>query len=159
MKRLASAVMFSVGCLICAHAWAGPVTVRADHLDVWHDKKEALFTGRVHLTRDDFELFCDRLKSFYEEGGGIERAIATGHVRMRQGDKHGRADRAVLNNKRQILTLTGHAVMEQPGGRIAGATIVHHIKTRITEVSQGEGGQVQLRIDDASSKKAAGALP
>jgi len=154
MRKFIAAAVFTAVFLAAAGARAGPVTVQADHLDVWHDKKEALFTGDVHLVRDDFELFCDRLRTFYEEGGSIERGVAVGHVRMRQGGKHGRADRAILDNKRQILTLMGHARMEQPGGRIEGATIVHNIRTKTTEVRPGKGGRVKLRIDEAASGKA-----
>jgi len=142
---------------------AGPVTVQADHLDIWHDKQQALFAGNVHLKRDDFELFCDKLRAFYTKGSGIERAEATGHVRMQQGDKHGQANKAELDNKRQILTLTGHAAMEQPGGRIQGETIIHNIRKKTTEVRQGKHGRVKLRIDAASaedsSDKAAEKLP
>jgi len=144
-------------------AWAGPVTVQAAHLDIWHDKQQALFTGNVHLNRDDFELFCDKLRVFYTEGSGIERAEATGHVRMQQGDKHGRANKAELDNKRQILTLTGHAEMEQPGGRIEGETIIHNIQKKTTEVRPGKNGRVKLRIDSDpagnSSGKVSGKLP
>jgi len=153
MRHFFATAVFAAFFLAAAGAQAGPVTVQADHLDVWHNKKEAVFIGAVHLVRDDFELFCDRLRTFYEEGGGIERGIATGHVRMRQGDKHGRADRAILDNKRQILTLMGHARMEQPGGRVEGAMIVHNIRTKTTEVRPGKGGRVKLRIDESSSGK------
>jgi len=132
-------------------AWAGPVTVQADHLDIWHSKQQALFAGNVHLKRDDFELFCNKLRVFYTKGSGIERAEATEHVRMNQGDKRGHADKAELDNQRQILTLTGHAVMEQPGGRIEGETIIHNIQKQTTEVRQGKDGRVRLRIDNAGS--------
>jgi len=140
-------------------AWAGSITVQADHMDVWHGKRQALFTGKVHLKRDDFELFCDKLKAFYAEGSGIERAVATGHVRMRQGDKHGRSDKAELDNKHQILTLTGHAVMEQTGGHLEGEIIIHHIQEKTTEVRQGKGARVKLRIDVDAADKASGKVP
>jgi len=140
-------------------AWAGPVTVQADHLDIWHNKQQALFTGNVHLKRDDFELFCDKLEVFYTRGSGIERAEATGHVRMQQGDRHGRADSAELDNKRQILTLSGHAEMEQPGGRIEGETIIHNIQKKTTEVRQGKEGRVKLRIDANSTGKGSDKVP
>jgi len=140
-------------------AWAGPVTVQADHLDIWNNKKQALFTGNVHLKRDDFELFCDSLRVFYTEKNGIDRGVATGHVRMQQGDKHGHSDRADLDNKHQILTLTGHAVMEHASGRIEGATIIYHIQEKITEVLRGKGERVKLRIDANSANKASGKTP
>jgi len=133
---------------------AATLTIQSDHLDVWDDKQQALFTGNVHLVRDDFELFCDSLRAFYKsdkEGGGIDHALAIGHVRLRQGDKKGSADRALINNRKQVVTLQGHAVMEQQGGRIEGDIIVHDIAAKTTEVRQGKDGRVRLRIDDASS--------
>jgi len=154
-------LMFMLAVLLAGihPAWAGPVTVEADHLDIWHDKQQALFAGHVHLKRDDFELFCDKLRAFYAEGSGIDHAVATGHVRMQQGDKHGHADKAELDNKRQILTLTGHAVMEQPGGRIEGDTIIHNIDKKTTEVRQGKNGRVKLRIDAGSTTDSTGKAP
>jgi len=154
--RPASRAVVVAAALFCTTTAQAGVVIQADHLDVWHDRKEAVFTGHVHLTKDDFELFCDRLQSFYREKGGIERAVATGHVHMRQGEKSGRADRAVLDNKRQVLILSGRAVMEQPEGRISGATIIHHLETKRTEVEKGKSGQVRLRIEDGAVEKAAG---
>ena len=139
------------GALVPAVSRAGPVAIQADHLDVWHARKEALFTGHVHLTRDDFELFCDRLKVAYADKGGITRAVATGHVRMKQGDKQGRAEQAELDNRAQVLTLRGHATMDQPGGHLEGEAIIHHLKDKTTEVRKGENGRVKLRIDDGGA--------
>ncbi len=135
-------------------AHAATLTIQSDHLDVWDDKQQALFTGSVHLVRDDFELFSDSLRAFYKsekEGGGIDHALAIGHVRLLQGGKRGSADRALINNRKQIVTLKGHAVMEQEGGRIEGDIIVHDIVAKTTEVRQGKNGRVRLRIDDTHS--------
>jgi len=141
--------------LLSATAQAATVTIQSDHLDIWHDKQQALFVGNVHLVRDDFELFCDSLRAFYKsekDGGGIDHALAIGHVRLLQGDKKGTADRAIIDNNKQIITLKGHAVMQQVGGRIEGDIIVHDMVSKTTEVRQGKHGRVHLRIDD---KKAA----
>ena len=153
MMRFLTILMATVFFGVCP-AWAGPVTIQADHLDIWNNKQQALFTGHVHLKRDGFELFCDTLRVFYTEKSGIDRGVATGHVRMRQGDQHGHSDKADMDNKHQVLTLTGHAVMEQPGGRIEGATIIYHMKEKTTEVRRGKGKQVKLRIDAHPAGKA-----
>jgi lipopolysaccharide export system protein LptA len=145
-----------------ATAAATTLTVQSDHLDIWENKHQALFTGDVHLVREDFELFCDSLRAFYKsgkKGGGIDHALATGHVRMIQGDKHGTADSAVLDNSKQLVTLHGHAVMEQAGGRVAGETIVHNMVTKTTEVMPGESGRVRLRIDDKQVNAASSPAP
>jgi len=170
-RAVLAAGMFVV--LLCAmivalpgSARASTVTVQSDHLDIWENKQEALFTGSVHLVREDFELFCDSLRAFYrtgQEGGGIDHALATGHVRMIQGDKKGSSDSAVIDNRKQIVTLRGNAVMEQEGGRVAGETIVHDMAGKTTEVMQGEGGRVSLRIDektmDETEQQAAPKVP
>ncbi len=136
---------------------AATVTIQSDHLDIWHDKQQALFTGNVHLVRDDFELFCDSLRAFYKsekDGGGIDHALAIGDVRLLQGDKKGSADSAVIDNEKQIITLKGNAVMQQVGGRIEGDIIVHDMVAKTTEVRQGENGRVRLRIDDKNAAPA-----
>jgi len=136
-------------------ALATTLTVKSDHLDIWEAKQEALFSGHVHLVREDFELFCDSLRVYYRDskhGGGIDHALATGHVRIIQGDKEGSSDSAIIDNRKQLVTLRGHAVMVQEGGRVEGESIVHNIASRTTEVTQGESGRVTLRIDDLKSE-------
>jgi len=133
------------------HAMATTVTVQSDHLDIWENKQEALFTGKVHLVREDFELYCDSLRAFYltgSAGSGIDHALATGNVRMIQGDKQGTSDSAVIDNRKQIVTLRGNAEMVQEGGRVSGETIVHNLSAKTTEVTQGKNGRVSLRIDE-----------
>jgi len=163
MRRIRSGwfslALFGLFSSLSVTAWAATVTVQSDHLDIWEQKQEALFVGRVHLVREDFELFCDRLRAFYKkgsEGGGIDHALATGHVRMIQGEKKGTSDSAVIDNSKQIVTLRGNAVMEQEGGRVTGETIVHHLNSKTTEVLQGDNGRVTLRIDDQKMDAGAG---
>lgn len=136
---------------LAADAGATTVTVQSDHLDIWEQKQQALFTGNVHLVREDFELYCDSLRAYYSTGsgeGGIDHAVATGHVRMIRGEKQGTADSAVIDNRKQIVTLRGNAVMVQEGGRVAGETIVHDLAAKSTEVLRSGNGRVSLRIDE-----------
>jgi len=138
-------------------AQAETLTIQSNHLDIWHDKQQALFTGSVHLVRDDFELLCDSLRVYYqneEAGGGIDHAFASGHVQLIQGEKKGSADSALMDNRKQIVTLKGHAMMEQVGGRIEGDTIVHDMTAKTTEVRQGKHGRVRLQIDDTQTPAA-----
>jgi lipopolysaccharide transport protein LptA len=141
--------------LLPALALATTLTIKSDHLDIWEAKQEALFSGHVHLVREDFELFSDSLHVFYrsgKDGGGIDHALAKGHVRIIQGDKEGSSDSAIIDNRKQLVTLRGHAVMVQEGGRVEGESIVHNIAAKTTEVTQGESGRVTLRIDDLKAE-------
>jgi len=148
-------VLFFCLTLMPAVALATTLTVKSDHLDIWEAKQEALFSGSVHLVRADFELFSDSLRVFYrssKDGGGIDHALATGHVRIIQGDKEGSSDSAIIDNRKQLVTLRGNAVMVQEGGRVEGESIVHNMASKTTEVRQGEGGRVTLRIDDLKAE-------
>ncbi|HKJ83284.1 MAG TPA: lipopolysaccharide transport periplasmic protein LptA [Mariprofundaceae bacterium] len=159
MRRFANHIIAG---LVCACLWhslaalaAEPVQIESDHLEIRHAKRQAIFTGHVHLTRGTFELFCDRLVAYYSKDGhgGIDQANAFGHVRMKQENKRGKSDKARLDNRRQILTLIGHAEMEDPDGKVKGSTIIHHIKTNETVVRQGETGRVQMHLDSKDTKK------
>lgn len=133
-------------------ALAGPVKIQAEKLVVIHKSHQATFTGKVRLMRDDFTLYCDRLIAYYSASdGSIDRAEAFGNVRMQQGEKHGSAQKAVLDERKHTLTLIGQAVIEQPGGRLQGDTIVHDLRGRRTNVHKGKSGRVEMHID--SEKK------
>ena len=136
--------------LACAgQALAGPLQIESRRLEVRHDRQQAIFTGNVHMTRDEFELWSDRLVAHYAaKTGGLERAEAFGHVRMKKRDKRGASDRAVLDNRNHTITLIGHAEMQQKGGIVRGSTIVHDLRADRTDVLQGDSGRVNMRIDD-----------
>jgi len=136
--------------MVCAvPALAGPLQIESQRLEVRHASQQAIFTGNVHMTRDEFELWSDRLVAHYaSKTGSLERAEAFGHVRMKKQDKRGASDKAVLDNLRHTITLIGHAEMQQEGGIVRGSTIVHDLKADHTEVLQGDTGRVKMRIDD-----------
>jgi len=149
--RLSVPVLLLAGISV---AQAETLTIQSNHLDVWHDKQQALFTGNVHLVRDDFDLQCDSLRVYYlseKDGGGIDHAFASGHVHIIQGKKKGSADSVLMDNRNKTVTLKGHAIMEQTGGQIEGDTIVHDMTAKTTEVRQGKDGRVRLQIDDTQT--------
>lgn len=134
---------------------AGPLQVESETLSVEHAINRVEFTGAVHLTRDDFELRCDRLVAFYKQqaGGELERAEAYGSVIMEQGEKRGFSNEAVYKQYEGILILIGEAKVEDPEGTIQGEKIIHNIVTTETRIDQGEaGGRVHLTFEDDNEK-------
>jgi lipopolysaccharide transport protein LptA len=145
---------------------AGPLRIISESLVVDHAKNRAQFSGAVHLTRDDFELKCDRLVAFYTQraGGELEQAEAYGNVSMRQGEKHGSSNEAIYKQSEGILILIGKAQVEGPEGTIRSEKIVHNIHTMETKVQQGAAGErVHLTFDadgdDQGSAPAGKPLP
>ena len=142
IRILAIVVLF----LIPTQLWAGPMEIESDKMIFLHKSERAEFINKVHLKRDDFEIYCDRLLAYYKNNK-LDRAEAFGHIRLLQKDITGRSDRAILDQKNNILTLIGHAVLEQAGNRIEGETIVHDMAREKTVVQPDKGGRTHMTID------------
>lgn len=140
----ASAAMLLPGLL-----WASTMQVEAEKMIFFHKENKAEFTNNVQVKRDDFMMNCDRLVVNYTKGENtqMESVDAFGHVTMTQGDRKGRADTARLDQKKNILTLKGNAVLEQPGARIVGETIIHNMSSEKTEVRPVKGGRTHMTIE------------
>ena len=156
MVRMILAFAFT---LLPALAWAGAMQIESSKMIFYHKKNMAEFTGNVQVRRDGFSMNCDRMVVYYREGesGELDYVDAFGHVSMAQGEKKGFADKARLNQRENTLTLTGNAVLEQPGGRITGETITHHISSEQTEVQPAKGGRTRMIIE--TGDKADSILP
>ncbi len=141
----------------------GSIQIESEKLVILHKKNQAIFTKRVHLIRDDFELFADRLVAYYNDSD-LERAEAFGNIKLKQGDINGHSDKAILNQQTNTLTLIGNAVMQQQGNRLEGEKIIHDIKLEKTLVFPAKGGRTHMTIesnnaDDKQNKPTAGANP
>ena len=132
--------------LLPAPLWASTVQIESGKMTLYHKKNQVIFTDKVHLTRDDFELYCDRLVAYYTDKD-LDHADAFGHIRLRHGKAKGTADKAVLNQAKGILTLTGNAVLEQDGNRVTGEQIVHDMNKEKTVVLPGKGGRTHMTIE------------
>ena len=142
IRILAIVVLF----LIPTQLWAGAMEIESDKMVFLHKIERAEFINKVHLKRDDFELWCDRLFAYYKNNE-LDRAEAFGHVRLVQKDITGSSEKAILDQKNNILTLIGHAVLEQAGNRIEGETIIHDMTREKTVVQPDKGGRTHMTIE------------
>ncbi len=142
-------IMLIVG-LIPARLWAGVVHIESGKMTVYHKTSQVIFTKRVHLVRDDFELFCDRLVVYYTDKD-LDRAEAFGNIRLHHGKASGTADKAVLNQAKNTLTLLGNAVLEQDGNRVEGERITHDMTKDKTVVLPAKGGRTHMTIESTDS--------
>ena len=137
--------------------WIAPAsatTIEADRMVAEQQQKFARFDGNVELVTDQLHLFSDHLTAHYRDrlGGAIERAEASGHVRIRHKGSTGRADHATLDQGRDLLILSGNAELTEQGRLIRGGRIEHHLKGGDTTVTEGrQGKRVHIHIDDDSN--------
>jgi lipopolysaccharide export system protein LptA len=97
--------------------------LRGDHLEMWtvNTETRAICTGAVTLTGTDLRILCDRLE-ITAEGVGDKTAtiptldkfkylLATGHVRIVQGDREATCGRAEVLPRDDKVVLTGEPVV------------------------------------------------
>lgn len=101
-----------------------PVKIRADLLVAEGKKNEAVFTGNVRVEQEGYRLTCPRLVVTYGAGRRVEHLVATGGVRLVQGDRTVEAAQARLDNRARVLTLTGAPVMTQGESVVHGERVV-----------------------------------
>ncbi|MDQ6995938.1 MAG: lipopolysaccharide transport periplasmic protein LptA [Mariprofundus sp.] len=142
---LRTAFMLLIG-LLPAGVWAETVHIESAKMTVYHKINQVIFTKQVHLTRHDFELYCDRLVVYYTDKD-LDHAEAFGNVRLLYGKARGRSDKAVLNQSKNTLTLIGNAVLEQDGNRVEGEQIIHDMNKDKTVVLPAKGGRTHMTIE------------
>jgi len=133
--------------------WASTVQIESEKLTIMHKSNQAIFIDHVHVIRDDFELFCDRLVAYYNEHE-LDRAEAFGHIVLHQKGVKGTSDKAILNQHDNTMTLIGHAVLEQKGSRVEGETIIYNMKQEQTTVFPVKGGRTHMTIESDDSGNA-----
>ncbi len=154
-----SAVLIFLLCLAgTAHAAETktiPTNINAAHMEYDADKQTVVFSGSVHVTRPDFELWSDKLTVYLDKSGAatssassnstgmagmqagrIDHIVALGNVRMKNQDKEGTCGKATYYTAKDLFVMEDNPVLRQKDNVIRGATISHFMKTGRSEVSR-----------------------
>jgi len=113
----------------------GPIDIKADALDLDYKANVVTFRGHVHASQADALLTSDSLtvtygKDFHE----VKELVANDNVRMSQGTRWATGDRAVLDQARHTVVLTGSPVVHDGEDQVAGSKIIVHLDTGKSEV-------------------------
>jgi len=104
-----------------------PIRIRSDELE-WIQPESGgrhiIFRRDVVVEQADITLRSDELEAFYpQDSSSPERLVATGHVRVSQGPRRARCDRAVYERARQEVLCVGSAELVQECDRVRGEEI------------------------------------
>jgi lipopolysaccharide export system protein LptA len=118
-----------------------PLHIRADRLEFDYQAKQAVYQGNVIVTQGELTLKSERLIVRYEEGeeGGrrLKEVVASGDVRVRRGEREATGERAVFDEARRTVTLSGNAVLREGASRIEGERVVVYLDEGRSEVVGG----------------------
>ncbi len=88
----------------------GPVHITSQRLEAEYEKKLITFIGDVVAKQEEFTIYADRLLLFLNnkgEGGGIDKIVAQGNVRMVQANRTVRCQEATYYYQEGTLVLGG----------------------------------------------------
>ena len=108
----------------------GPIQIKADSLDLDYKNNTVEFKGGVHATQSGTSLTSKTLSVLYgEKFGQIKQVVAMGDVKMMQGGRWATGQRAVLDEVKHTVVMTGDPVIHDGADSVAGRRIIIYLDT------------------------------
>ena len=101
-----------------------PLAVESERAQWELAEQRVRFEGAVVATRGTLELRCDVLEVRYRDPEHLENAIATGNVRVVDGERKASGAKAELTVSTGELVLTGSPMIEEGANTMRGEQIV-----------------------------------
>ncbi len=123
-----------------------PLRIASDRLEADHKKSLITFTGNVIARQGEMTIYARQASVFYEkspEGNEVREIVATGDVKIHQGDRVATAQKAVFLNGEQKIVLTGQPKVWQGKDMVSGERITFLLAE---DKSLVEGG-AQKRVE------------
>jgi len=106
----------------------GPIQIKSDSLSLDYKANSVEFTGSVHAEQSGTTLTSKSLKVIYgEKFGDIKEVIALGDVKMTQGGRWATGQRAVLDEVKHTVEMTGQPVIHDGPDQVAGRRIIIYL--------------------------------
>ncbi len=121
------------------------INVVSDTMEVDSDRKLITFSGDV-VAKEDFLVCSERLYIHYTGRDEVKQMIAEGNVRIVQGQKGAKGDRAVYNRDKRVVVITGSAEAIECGDMVKGDKITLYLDTNDVLVEADSDGRVRATI-------------
>jgi lipopolysaccharide transport protein LptA len=117
-----------------------PISIRSDELEAikTDGARRLLFTSNVVVTQDDTTIRSDRLEAFYPaKTNQPDRLVASGRVRMTQGEREARCDEATYERADDLLVCRGNAELREGEDCVVGDRIEFDTEAETVNVKGG----------------------
>ncbi len=118
------------------------------------DGQRVIFSGKVHVTRPDFELWAEEIEVYLDntakpntkntgdelgslQGSTINRIVAKKNVIIKSGEKEGTSQKATFFVKEDKLVMEGSPKLKDKENTIQGDIITHNLRQNRSEVKGG----------------------
>lgn len=130
-----------------------PINIESDLMEAMDKSGIVVFTGHVKATRGDLIIHSDKLEVFYEkrkEGEetkkAVKKIVATGQVRIIQGERVGTGEQAIYDKPAEKITITGAARVLEGPNRVSGERIIFFINEDRSVVESSNGTKVEAVV-------------
>jgi lipopolysaccharide export system protein LptA len=115
-----------------------PINIESDLMEAMDKSGVVIFTGHVKATRGDLTIYSEKLDVFYEKKKqdkrhddktkrAVKKIVATGNVRIIQGERVGTGEQATYDKPAERITITGAAHVLEGPNRVSGERIIFFI--------------------------------
>jgi len=142
--------------ILCGVAAVGPawaaeersaITISADSLDVNRKGRVAAYRGNVSAVDRGrgLSILADQIDFLFDERmEELERAIATGNVRITYGERRGASERAEYTPKDSRVVMQGHPKIWQDSDVVTGCKISLLLREERSMVEGCQGERVNV---------------
>lgn len=124
-----------------------PMRITAQELEADNKNRVISFRGKVEARQGSMTIIADMAQVFYdkgEEGNDIREVVASGNVKVQEGDRLATAQKAVFLNREQKITLTGEPKVWQGKDMVSGEKIIILLNEEKSFVESGPDRRVEV---------------
>ncbi len=124
-----------------------PIDITSDRVETFFKENLIVFRGNVVARQKDIVIYSDSLEAMVlEDGKGIEKVVAGGHVKIQQGLRVAHCQKAVFYNRDQKVILTGNPKVWEGDNLVSGEEIIFDIQKNRIEVKGGSKERGKVRV-------------
>ena len=140
--------------------------ITAQRMEFQRRDNQVRFFDSVHVKRDSFELWCEKLTLHLAKGGGnatrtagmqggqdFEKIVAERNVRVRMNGRTARSDKATYQTDPEVIILQGNATLKEERNVLRGKVVKFYIQEDRGEVIGGEEGRVEAVFYPSTREK------
>ncbi|MBI4536996.1 MAG: OstA-like protein [candidate division NC10 bacterium] len=160
------AAILCCGAATAGLSWAAeeksPITISADNLEVNRKSRLAVYRGNVSAVDRGrgLSILADQIDFLFDERmEDLERAVATGNVRITYGERRGASDRAEYTPRDARVVLLGHPKIWQDSDVVTGCKISLLLREERSAVEGCQGERVNVVLYPKRSEAGAPQAP
>jgi lipopolysaccharide export system protein LptA len=133
-----------------------PLRITSQQLDADNKNRIITFRGKVEAKQGDLTIWADVAQVVYEkkeEGSEVREIVATGNVKVQEGDRLATAQKAVFVNGEQKIILTGEPKVWQGKDMVSGERIIVFLEEEKSFVESGPDRRVEVILHPQGERR------